>query len=98
MNRKNVKRTSVVSSETLVANDPDQVKKMMAADDYLEGGAMILYHHDRPVGVVKCSDDEYDGVPTMNIGSLALIPKYQGKGFGRMLLRKALQFGLDQSY
>ncbi|MGM0778175.1 MAG: GNAT family N-acetyltransferase [Bacillota bacterium] len=77
---------------------PDQVKKMMASGDCLEGGAMILYHYERPVGVVKCSDDEYDDIQTMNIGSLALIPEYQGKGLGRMLLRKALQFGFDQSY
>ncbi|USK39612.1 GNAT family N-acetyltransferase [Cytobacillus firmus] len=48
--------------------------------------------------MVKCSDDEYDDIQTMNIGSLALIPEYQGKGLGRMLLRKALQFGFDQSY
>ncbi|WHT49539.1 GNAT family N-acetyltransferase [Sporosarcina thermotolerans] len=29
----------------------------------------------------------------LNIGTLALIPEYQGKGLGRQLLRKALEFG-----
>ncbi|MFT4414621.1 GNAT family N-acetyltransferase [Fredinandcohnia humi] len=83
-------------SETPIT--PEMVTKMMSAGDSLEGGAMILYHHDRPIGVVRGADDEYEGNPIMNIGPIAIIPEYQGKGLGRCLLRASLQFAKKASY
>ncbi|MEF2965488.1 GNAT family N-acetyltransferase [Paenibacillus sp. M1] len=76
----------------------EMVSKMAADDDYIDGGMLILYHHDRPVGIVRGADDEYEGEPIMNIGPLALIPEYQGKGLGRMLLRAALHFAKEKGY
>lgn len=34
----------------------------------------------------------------MNIGALAVIPEYQGKGLGRSLLRASLHFAKEKSY
>jgi mycothiol synthase len=34
----------------------------------------------------------------MNIGPLAIIPEYQGKGLGRILLRASLRFAREKSY
>ena len=34
----------------------------------------------------------------MNIGPLAILPEYQGKGLGRQLLRASLQFAKENSY
>ena len=34
----------------------------------------------------------------MNIGPLAIIPEYQGKGLGRILLRTILNFAKDKNY
>ncbi|MGG6311477.1 GNAT family N-acetyltransferase [Paenibacillus macerans] len=83
-------------SETPIA--PDMVAKYPREADYLEGGMLMLSFAGRPVGIVRCSDDVYNETPIMNIGPLALIPEYQGKGLGRLLLRRALQFGKDQGY
>ncbi|MGX6443683.1 GNAT family N-acetyltransferase [Neobacillus sp. K501] len=83
-------------SETPVT--PEMVKKMIAERDYLEGGMMILFHKDRPVGVIRGSDDEYENSPIMNIGPIAIIPEYQGKGLGRCLLRASLRFAKEQTY
>lgn len=83
-------------SETPVT--PEMVKKMTAERDYLEGGMMILFHNDRPIGVIRGSDDEYDNSPIMNIGPIAIIPEYQGKGLGRSLLRASLRFAKEHSY
>ena len=77
---------------------PDGVSNMISSSDYIEGGLMILYHKGKPVGVVRCENDDYEGSPIMNIGPLAIIPEYQGKGLGRSLLRAALRFAKDKNY
>lgn len=83
-------------SETPLTSE--QVAKMVQADDYIEGGLMILYHNEKPVGVVKGSKDEYEDKPIMNIGPLAIIPQYQGRGLGRILLRASIKFAKDNGY
>ena len=86
----------LLGSETPVT--PDMIVKMNSGEDYIEGGAMILYHEEKPVGVVRAAKDEFEGLPIVNIGPLALTPEYQGKGLGRMLLREAVQFGKNKGY
>ncbi|WIV13269.1 GNAT family N-acetyltransferase [Proteiniborus sp. MB09-C3] len=77
---------------------PQIVSKMIAGEDNIEGGLMVLYHKERPIGIVRGSKDEYENSPIMNIGPLAIIPEYQGKGLGRMLLRASLNFAKEKSY
>ncbi|MBI0580845.1 GNAT family N-acetyltransferase [Neobacillus cucumis] len=77
---------------------PDNVKKMVSSGDYLEGGMKILFHKEKPVGVVRGAADQHDDEPIMNIGPLAILPEYQGKGLGRILLRASLQFARDNLY
>lgn len=83
-------------SETPIT--PKIVSEMILAEDYIEGGLMMLYHKEKHVGIVRGSDDEYEGLQTMNIGPLAIIPEYQGKGLGRCLLRASLNFAKKKSY
>lgn len=83
-------------SETPIT--PERVAKMVYADDYIEGGLMMLYHNEKPIGVVKGSKDEYEGMPIMSIGPLAIIPQYQGRGLGRALLRASIKFAKDNKY
>ncbi|WP_318617294.1 GNAT family N-acetyltransferase [Sporosarcina sp. YIM B06819] len=83
-------------SETPIT--PEMVRKMMADEDNIEGGSMILYHGDRPIGVIRGSDDEYENSLIMNIGPIAILPEYQGKGLGRSLLRASLRFAKEKSY
>lgn len=77
---------------------PEQVTKMIQSEEYLEGGMMILFHKDKPVGIVRGALDEYEGEPIMNIGPLAIIPEYQGRGLGRLLLRASLHFSKEKSF
>lgn len=83
-------------SETPIT--PQMVSKMILGEDNIEDGSMILYHKDRPIGVVRGSKDEYEDLPIMSIGPLAIIPEYQGKGLGRILLRASLNFAKEKSY
>lgn len=77
---------------------PDWVSNLISAEDYIEGGLMILYHKGKAVGVVRGTKDEYENLPIMNIGPLAIIPEYQGKGLGRILLRASLLFAKENGY
>ncbi|WP_423409040.1 GNAT family N-acetyltransferase [Heyndrickxia sp. MSNUG] len=83
-------------SETEIT--PDMVAKLSSESDYLDGGMMILYENEKPVGVVRGADDEYEDSPIMNIGPLAILPEYQGKGLGRALLRAAIKFSKEKGY
>ncbi|MGG1676944.1 GNAT family N-acetyltransferase [Neobacillus sp. NRS-1170] len=77
---------------------PEMVAKMVSSSDYLEGGMILLFHKEKPVGVVRGAADEYEDAPIMNIGPLAILPEYQGKGLGRQLLRASLHFAKESSY
>ncbi|WP_102026252.1 GNAT family N-acetyltransferase [Salirhabdus sp. Marseille-P4669] len=74
------------------------VRKMMMEKDFIKNAALILYDHNRPVGVIKGSHDEYEGKPIMDIGPVAIIPEYQGKGLGRTILRMILQIAKEKGY
>lgn len=93
---RNASFATLKGSETPVS--PDMIAKMVSEEDYIDSGMMILYHKGNPVGVVRGAKDELEGEPVMNIGPLAIIPEYQGKGLGRCLLRAAMGFAKDKGY
>jgi mycothiol synthase len=93
---RNASFATLKGSETPVS--PEMVSKLLVADDYIDGGLMILYHNNRPVGVIRGADDEFEDAPIMNIGPIAVIPEYQGMGLGRSMLRAMLQFAKEKSY
>jgi mycothiol synthase len=86
----------LLGSETPIT--PGMVTEMVNGEEYIEGGMLLLYHEGKPVGVIRGARDEYEGRPIMDIGPLAIIPEYQGKGLGRSLLRAALHFGAKEGY
>lgn len=67
-------------------------------EDYLPGGMMLLRHEGKPVGTVRCIKDEYEGKEVVNIGSLSVLPEYQHKGLGSMLLREAIRFAHEAGF
>ena len=77
---------------------PEMVRKQMSDSDYLEGGLLFLMHQNAPVGIIRGTNDEYEGKPAMNIGPLGILPAYQGKGLGRQLLRAALDLAQKRKY
>jgi mycothiol synthase len=83
-------------SETPVT--PAMVADMASRESSLGGEMLILFHGDRPIGVVRCTPDEHEGLPAMEIGPLAIIPEYQGRGLGRSLLRTALKIAKEGGY
>jgi mycothiol synthase len=93
---RNAAFSTLKGSETPLTTEG--VTKLLTDDDYLEGGMMILFHQEKPVGVIRGAQDEYDEAPIMNIGPVAILPEYQGRGLGRSLLRSSLRFAKEKGY
>ncbi|WP_075619818.1 GNAT family N-acetyltransferase [Paenisporosarcina indica] len=75
------------------------VERMLSSEEHIEEGMLILYEKERPVGVVRGSqEDDFESTPIMNFGPLAIIPEYEGKGLGRILLRASLHFAKKKNY
>ncbi len=72
---------------------PELVERMIDTEEQLPEGMMILYHGEEPVGIVRTTKEWHKGSFWNYIGMLAIAPEYQGKGLGRLLLRRALQHG-----
>ncbi len=77
---------------------PEMIYKQRTLPDYLEGGMMILTYDNEPIGIIRASEDDYEGESAMNIGPLAILPEYQGKGLGRELLRATVDFAYKKFY
>lgn len=76
----------------------DMAAKQLFGEDTLEGGALMLLSGRKPVGVVRVGRDESADGPAAEIGPLAILPDWQGRGLGRCLLRAALRLAADRGY
>lgn len=63
--------------------------------DHLEGGIMMVYHNDQPVGQIRVTDEERKST---YLSSLAVVPNEQGQGLGTKLLKSALNFSIEKGY
>ncbi|WP_309122076.1 GNAT family N-acetyltransferase [Paenibacillus sp.] len=77
---------------------PEHVAKWQGGEDELEGGMLLLFEDEEPVGCVRAHKDEYEGMPCATIGPLALKPSRQGRGLGRTLLRAAVRNAAARGY
>lgn len=73
-----------------------QVKKMEAEDGYIEEGLKLLYFNDKPVGLLRLTEEQHEGENHLFIHQIAVLPSHQGKGLGRNLVRSGIQFGRKQ--
>lgn len=74
---------------------PEDVTKMAQDGDTLPGGIFLLEAHGTPVGIVRTAKDPGDAEneAMVEIAPLAILPGHQGKGYGTLLLRQAIQHG-----
>lgn len=70
---------------------PERVKFDEAYDTYIYNGALMLWKDEEPIGIICVEKDPEDGMS--EIGPIAILPQYQGKGLGRNLLRAGLEAG-----
>jgi mycothiol synthase len=84
------------SEEPLTAAE---VAAMESEETSLPGGIFLLEADGKPVGVVRAyrGTDEATGQAMLEIGPLAVHPDHQGRGYGTLLLRRALRFGAEEA-
>ncbi|MDX9917359.1 MAG: GNAT family N-acetyltransferase, partial [Gudongella sp.] len=87
---RNIVFATVKGSETPLT--PQIVSDFIGANDYLSGGMIMLTYKGENIGMVRGTRSEYEGKPVMNISSVGVLPEYQGRGFGRILLREAIRY------
>ena len=77
---------------------PGDVAAMASDRQTLADGIFLLTFEGEPAGVVRTSCDvaEDDGDAMLEIGPLAILPRFQGRGYGTLLLRHALAFGVGR--
>ena len=74
----------------------DMITDMINSENHLNGGMLILYHGETPVGIVRGTKEFEEGEYVTFIGPLALIPEHQHKGLGKNLLRAVICFGAQE--
>jgi mycothiol synthase len=77
---------------------PGDVAAMASDGQTLADGIFLLTFEGEPAGVVRtsCDFEGDEGEPMLEIGPLAILPRHQGRGFGTLLLRHALAFGVSK--
>lgn len=66
------------------------------SDTYIKDGILMLWHGKEPIGILRVEKDPDDNI--LEIGPIAILPAYQGKGLGRNLLRFGLEVGLRNGF
>lgn len=66
------------------------------SDTYIQDGILMLWYGKEPIGILRIEKDPDDNVA--EIGPIAILPAYQGKGLGRNLLRFGLEVGLRNGF
>lgn len=74
---------------------PETVMEMKNWNDHVDDGILLLYNGQKPVGAVRIGQEFYKEEYYTHIGSLSVVPEYQGKGLGRNLLRAAVLKGRE---
>lgn len=80
-----------------IDSKPERIKNDLASEYYLDGGMLILWDGNKPVGLVRVSKDE-EFLEDAYLDHLAVLPEYQKKGIGRNLLRAGVNFSKDKGY
>lgn len=93
---RNVAFAKLQGCETPITSE--DVEKLLLEDEHIDGGMKILCHKDIPVGIVRGTDDNEEGEPILLIGTVAIIPEYQGRGLGKSLLRDIMCFAKKHGY
>jgi mycothiol synthase len=70
--------------------------KELEQKDYIEGGVMMLWLQDVPIGAVRVSRDCDDRGEFAFITYVSIVKEHRGKGLGKLLLRKAMKFAKAQ--
>ena len=79
-----------------IGNTVESLREAFTETLHLPGGMLLLYDGDCPVGSVRVTRDEDPQAGFVEM--LGVIPAYQGRGLGRLLIRKSIDFSVTQGF
>jgi mycothiol synthase len=71
---------------------PEKITQWMKQDSFIAGGMKMLWHNDKPIGTIALIKETVNNESVIFIEGLAVLNSYQGRGFGRNLLRYGIDF------
>ncbi|MFO7881330.1 MAG: GNAT family N-acetyltransferase [Kosmotogaceae bacterium] len=77
--------------------DPLNLRKLLKKTEIPDNGIQFLCHEGIPIGIVFTEFDE-SLEDSISIGPIAVLPEYQRKGLGRILLRKGIGIANSNGY
>lgn len=93
---RNIAFKNLEGSQTPITEE-DVVR--LTTDTYLlKDGAQILWHNEKPIGIIRVLYDTYNNKDYGFVAPIAIIPEYQGRGLGLELLKAAIRVGQDSNY
>lgn len=75
---------------------PETIAQMYQDEEYIEGGMMMLWNKEEPVGTICVSNDEGSGKFAF-ISCVSILPRFRGMGLGKNLIRAAIEFGKENA-
>jgi len=96
-----VKNWATIRNEAFISLDgftnypEDFFSSMNEESDYIKEGTLILWKEDIPLAIIKVSKDIQGDETFGFIGPIAVKPEFQGKGFGRNMLRAVVRLTSD---
>ncbi len=74
---------------------PDSLKFLREEEDYVEGGLMMVYDDENPIGIVRVTKDFDNGEWHSFLSTMCVKYVYHRQGIGRALLRYAMRYGAE---
>lgn len=74
---------------------PEDLDRIFNNCEIPENGIVFLFKNDLPIGLVFSEIEKDEDEETLFIGPIAVVPEEQRKGYGTILLRKAIQTAVN---
>lgn len=74
---------------------PEDLDRIFNNCEISENGIVFLFKNDLPIGLVFSEIEKDEDEETLFIGPIAVVPEEQRKGYGTILLRKAIQTAVN---
>lgn len=76
----------------------DKLRSFKTYKGYINDDMFMLWDKSKPVGTMQLEKETDDGINTLFIEAVTVLPEYRGRGLGKNLIRSALEFALCKGY
>lgn len=74
---------------------PQKIEHWRLDTAYIAGGMKLLWHNDKPVGILAMIKENHNNEDTIFIEAIGILNDYRGKGLGKNLLRAGIEYAAN---